>query len=82
MSRTPLHLAAVSGDTTSITALLGIIKGNDQRTPILNPGGALRAFTAWARIGEFDLTRSILGIWERERQGRQLKGPLAPRRPS
>ncbi len=29
MSRTPLGLAAVSGDTTSITALLGIIKGND-----------------------------------------------------
>ena len=82
MSWTPLHLAAVSGDTNSFTALLGVIKGNDYRTPIPNPTGALRAFTARACIGELDLTRSILGIWERERQGRQPKGPLAPRRPS
>ena len=50
--------------------------------PILNPGGALRAFTARARGGRLDLTRSVLGIWERERQGRQPKGPSVPRRPS
>lgn len=50
--------------------------------PIRSPGGALRAFTARARTGELDLTRSVLGIWERERQGRQPKGPLTPRTPS
>ncbi len=50
--------------------------------PVLNPGGALRAFTARARAGGLDLARSVAGIRHRERQGRQAKGPCAPRRPS
>ena len=69
------------GETVAFLALLVIDRNRfHPDTPILNPGGALRAFTARARIGELDLTRSILGIWERERQGRQPKGPLVPRR--
>ncbi len=44
-------------------------------TPVLNPGGALRACTRKAPTGDLNLTRAILGIWERERQGRQPKGP-------
>ena len=45
-------------------------------TPVINPGGALRAFTDRARRGELNLTRAILGIRERDRQGKQPKaGP-------
>ena len=36
--------------------------------------GALRAFTRKAQGGELNLTRAIIGIWERERQGKQPKG--------
>lgn len=46
--------------------------------PVVSPGGALRAFTARARSGELDLTRAVIGIWERERQGKQPKGGLTP----
>ena len=71
------------GEAVAFLALLVIDRNRfHPDRPVLNPGGALRAFTARARIGELDLTRSILGIWERERQGRQPKGPLTPRRPS
>ena len=42
--------------------------------PVLSPGGALRAFTRKAQGGELNLTRAIIGIWERERQGKQSKG--------
>ena len=42
--------------------------------PVLSPGGALRAFTRKAQGGELNLTRAIIGIWERERQGKQPKG--------
>ncbi|MEM9234557.1 MAG: replication initiation protein RepC [Pseudomonadota bacterium] len=38
-----------------------------------SPGGALRAFTDSAKAGTLNLTRSIIGIWERERQGKQGK---------
>lgn len=71
------------GEPVAFLALLVIDRNRfHPKTPILNPGGALRAFTRKARTGELDLTRSLLGIWERERQGRQPKGPLPPRRPS
>ena len=71
------------GEPVAFLALLVIDRNRfHPRTPILNPGGALRAFTRKARLGELDLTRSLLGIWERERQGRQPKGTQAPRRPS
>ena len=43
--------------------------------PVHSPGGALRAFTDRAERGELNLTRAVLGIWERERQGSQPKGP-------
>ena len=71
------------GEPVAFLALLVIDRNRfHPRKPILNPGGALRAFTRRARIGELDLTRSLLGIWERERQGCQPKGPQVPRRPS
>ena len=71
------------GEPVAFLALMIIDRNRfHPRTPILNPGGALRAFTRKARLGELDLTRSLLGIWERERQGRQPKGTQAPRRPS
>ena len=71
------------GEPVAFLALLVIDRNRfHPRTPILNPGGTLRAFTRKARLGELDLTRSLLGIWERERQGRQPKGPLPPGRPS
>ena len=41
--------------------------------PVRCPGGALRAFTRKAQAGELNLTRAIIGIWERERQGIQPK---------
>ena len=56
--------------------------GSTRRRRSSTPGGALRAFTRKARLGELDLTRSLLGIWERERQGRQPKGAQPPGRPS
>ena len=71
------------GEPVAFLALLVIDRNRfHPKTPILNPGGALRAFTRKARLGELDLTRSLLGIWERERQGRQPKGTQAPRPPS
>ena len=71
------------GEPVAFLALLVIDRNRfHPRTPILNPGGALRAFTRKARLGELDLTRSLLGIWERERQGRQPKGAQPPGRPS
>ena len=73
----------VLGETVAFLALLVIDRNRfHPDRPILNPGGALRAFTRLARAGELDLSRSVLGIRERERQGRQPKGPAAPRRPS
>lgn len=53
------------------------------KTPVRNPGGALRAFTAKARAGQLDLARSVAGIRHRERKGLQPKGPaVRARRPS
>jgi len=49
-------------------------------TPIHSPGGALRAFTDQARRGKLDLTRSLLGIWERDRRGKQPKAASRPER--
>ena len=73
----------VMGETVAFLALLVIDRNRfHPDRPILNPGGTLRAFTARARTGELDLTRSVLGILERERQRRQPKGPSAPQRPS
>ena len=66
------------GDETAFIALLVIDRNRFHPvTPVINPGGALRAFTERARRGELNLTRAILGIRERDRQGRQPKA--APR---
>ena len=52
------------------------------QTPVQNPGGALRAFSAKARAGGLDLARSVAGIRHRTRKGLQPKGPAKPPRPS
>ena len=52
------------------------------KSPVLNPGGALRAFTERAREGRLDLARSVAGIRHRTRKGLRPKGPDRPPRPS
>lgn len=47
--------------------------------PVVSPGGALRRFTELYRTGRLSLTRSIIGIWERDRMGTQPRGKV--RRP-
>ena len=53
-----------------LRAMLSVIVIDRNRThpirPILNPGGALRAFTKRYLRGELDLRASIFGIWGRE----------------
>ena len=64
----------VMGDQVAFIALLVIDRNRFHPvTPVHSPGGALRAFTDRARRGELNLTRAILGIWERDRQGKQPK---------
>ena len=76
-----LDAADVMGEEIAFLAVLVIDRNRfHPTTPILNPGGALRAFTARARKGELNLTRAVLGIWERERQGRQPKAAPGPRK--
>ena len=67
----------VMGDEAAFIALLVIDRNRFHPvTPVRSPGGALRAFTDRARRGELNLTRAILGIRERDRQGKQPKaGP-------
>ena len=52
------------------------------KTPVENPGGALRAFSAKARAGGLNLARSVAGIRDRTRKGLQPNGPAKPPRPS
>ena len=64
----------VMGDEAAFIALLVIDRNRFHPvTPVRSPGGALRAFTDRARRGELNLTRAILGIRERDRQGKQPK---------
>ena len=51
-------------------------------SPVLKPGGALRAMTRAAREDRLNLAGSILGIRSRDRKGRQPKASPTPRRPS
>lgn len=51
-------------------------------SPVLKPGGALRAMTQAAREDRLNLAGSILGIRSRDRKGRQPKASPTPRRPS
>lgn len=39
--------------------------------PVVNLAGALRGLTAAARAGKLNLTRSIIGLWQREEDGSQ-----------
>ena len=69
----------VMGEQAAFIALLVIDRNRfHPDTPVINPGGALRAFTDRARRGELNLTRAILGIWERDRQGTQPKAGDRP----
>jgi len=71
----------VLGDEAAFIALLVIDRNRFHPvTPVQSPGGALRAFTDRARRGELNLTRAILGIWERDRQGKQPKAAPRPER--
>ena len=71
----------VMGDEVAFVALLVIDRNRFHPvTPVRSPGGALRAFTDRARRGELNLTRAILGIWERDRQGLQPKAGPRPER--
>jgi replication initiation protein RepC len=46
--------------------------------PVISPGGTLRKFTDLHRQGRLNLTRSIIGIWERERAGIQPRSKRCP----
>jgi len=80
-----IHVSAFSearrvlGEPVAVLALLVIDRNRYHPTaPVRNPGGALRAFVRAARQGNLNLTRSILGILERSRAGRQEKGSRSP----
>ena len=76
-----LDAADVMGEEVAFIALLVIDRNRFHPvTPVKNPGGALRAFTVRACKGELNLTRAILGIWERDRQGKQPKAGPRPER--
>ncbi|WP_419741195.1 replication initiation protein RepC [Ruegeria sp.] len=69
-----LEATDVMGDEIAFIALLVIDRNRFHPvTPVINPGGTLRACTRRAITGELNLTRAILGIWERDRQGKQPK---------
>lgn len=66
----------VMGEAMAFLSLVIIDRNRyHPHAPVRSPGGALRAFTDRAGRGELNLTRAVLGIWERERQGKQPKGP-------
>ena len=76
-----LDAADIMGEEVAFLALLVLDRNRFHPvTPVRSPGGALRAMTRRAAAGELNLTRAILGIWERERQGRQPKAKPRPER--
>lgn len=71
-----LEAAEVMGHAAAFLALLVIDRNRFHPTaPVRSPGGTLRSFTRLAAEGQLNLTRSVNGIWERERAGLQPKGP-------
>ena len=69
-----LDAVEVMGQGIAFVALIVIDRNRFHPVvPVRCPGGALRAFTRKAQAGELNLTRAIIGIWERERQGIQPK---------
>ena len=72
----------VMGPLIAFIALLVVDRNRfHPDSPVLNPGGALRAMTRKAREGRLNLADSILGIRHRERKGRQPKAWPSPRPP-
>ena len=68
----------VMGESLAFLALVIIDRNRfHPQAPVISPGGTLRAFTDRAKTGELDLSRAVIGIWEREREGTQPKA--APR---
>ena len=64
----------VLGDGAALIALIVIDRNRFHPDyPIKSPGGTLRAFTRAALKGELNLTQSIIGIWDRDRKGRQQR---------
>ena len=69
-----LDAVEVMGQGIAFVALIVIDRNRFHPVvPVRCPGGALRAFTRKAQAGQLNLTRAIIGIWERERQGIQPK---------
>ena len=69
-----LDAVEVMGEPIAFLALIVIDRNRFHPVvPVRSPGGALRAFTRKAQMGELNLTRAIIGIRERERQGKQPK---------
>ncbi len=76
-----LDAVEVMGEPIAFLALIVIDRNRFHPVvPVHSPGGALRAFTRKAQSGELNLTRAIIGIWERERQGKQPKAAPRPER--
>jgi len=76
-----LDAVEVMGEPIAFLALIVIDRNRFHPVvPVRSPGGALRAFTRKAQSGELNLTRAIIGIWERERQGKQPKSAERPER--
>ena len=67
-----LDAVEVLGEFVALIALIIIDRNRFHPVyPIKSPGGALRKFTRLAKAGELNLTRSIIGIWDRDRKGTQ-----------
>ena len=64
-------VAAMGADIAFIGTL--VLDRNRQHPshPVVNLAGALRGLTAAARAGKLNLTRSIIGLWQREEDGSQ-----------
>ena len=67
-----LEAVEVLGEAAALIALIVIDRNRFHPVnPIKSPGGTLRAFTREAIKGELNLTKSIIGIWDRDRKGTQ-----------
>lgn len=66
----------VMGWVDAFLSLLVIDRNRFHPTnPVVCPGGTLRRFTALYRRGHLNLTRSVVGLMERDRAGVQPRGP-------
>ncbi len=61
---------SVMGRTAAAVAVIIIDRNMDHpETPIINPGGVLRALTARAQAGDLHLHKSVFGILDRDTRG-------------